>query len=37
MDTPAEHIVLAEALLFDSVQKAMAARPNPAWEEQTNV
>ena len=31
----AEHIVLAEALLFDSVRKAMAAPPNPAWEEQT--
>jgi hypothetical protein len=31
----AEHIVLAEALLFDFVRKAMAAPPNPAWEEQT--
>jgi len=31
----AEHIVLAEAMLFDFVQKAMAASPNPAWEEQT--
>src|SRR5579872_3846985 len=31
----AEHIVLAEALLFDSVRKAMAAAPNPDWEEQT--
>jgi hypothetical protein len=31
----AEHIVLAEAMLFDFVRKAMAAPPNPAWEEQT--
>ena len=31
----AEHIVLAEALLFDFVRKAMATPPNPAWEEQT--
>src|SRR5271156_2416859 len=31
----AEHIVLAEALLFDFITKAMAAPPNPAWEEQT--
>src|SRR5215469_16669881 len=31
----AEHIVLAEALLFGFVRKAMAASPNPAWEEQT--
>ena len=31
----AEHIVLAEAMLFDSVKKAIAAPPNPAWEEQT--
>src|SRR5215469_17129038 len=31
----AEHIVLAEALLFDFVNKAMAAPPNPAWEEKT--
>src|SRR5215471_13932309 len=31
----AEHIVLAEALLFGFVRKAMAAPPNPAWEEQT--
>ena len=31
----AEHIVLAEALLFDSVRKAMASAPNPDWEEQT--
>ena len=32
----AEHIVLAEALLFAFVRKAMAAPPNPDWEEQTN-
>jgi hypothetical protein len=31
----AEHIVLAEALLFDSVKKAIASPANPAWEEQT--
>ena len=31
----AEHIVLAEGLLFGFVRKAMAAPPNPAWEEQT--
>jgi len=31
----AEHIVLAEAMLFDFVQKAMAAPPNPDWEEKT--
>jgi len=31
----AEHIVLAEALLFDFVNKAMAAPPNPGWEEKT--
>ena len=31
----AEHIVLAEALLFASVKKAMAAPPNSSWEEQT--
>src|SRR5215831_19476437 len=31
----AEHIVLAEALLLDFVRKAMAAPPNPAWEEET--
>ncbi|SPF44407.1 conserved exported hypothetical protein [Candidatus Sulfopaludibacter sp. SbA4] len=31
----AEHIVLAEALLFASVRKAAASPPNPAWEEQT--
>jgi hypothetical protein len=31
----AEHIVLAEALLFANVQKAIASQPNPAWEEKT--
>jgi len=31
----AEHIVLAEALLFGFVRKAMAAPPNLVWEEQT--
>jgi uncharacterized damage-inducible protein DinB len=31
----AQHIVLAEALLFSFVQKAINAPPNPAWEEQT--
>ena len=31
----AQHIVLAEALLFSFVQKAVAAPSNPAWEEQT--
>jgi DinB superfamily len=31
----AEHIVLAEALLFGTVQKAIASPPNPAWEEKT--
>lgn len=31
----AEHIVLAEALLFDNVKKAVASPANPAWEEQT--
>jgi hypothetical protein len=31
----AEHIVLAEAMLFDNVEKAMAAPANPNWEEQT--
>ena len=31
----AEHIVLAEALLFDFVNKAMATAPNPDWEEKT--
>ncbi len=31
----AEHIVLAEAMLFDFVKQAMAAAPNAAWEEKT--
>src|SRR5579864_1520162 len=31
----AEHIVLAEAMLFDNVKKAVASPANPAWEEQT--
>jgi hypothetical protein len=31
----AEHIVLAEALLFENVKKAMASPANPQWEEQT--
>jgi hypothetical protein len=31
----AEHIVLAEALLFASVKKAMASPPNPDWEAKT--
>src|SRR5271170_111261 len=31
----AEHIVLAEAMLFANVQKAIASPPNPAWEEKT--
>jgi hypothetical protein len=31
----AEHIVLAEALLFGAVQKAIASPPNPEWEEKT--
>ena len=31
----AEHIVLAEALLFSIAQKAIASSPNPAWAEQT--
>jgi hypothetical protein len=31
----AEHIVLAEALLFDSVKKAMSSPANPTWEEET--
>lgn len=31
----AEHIVLAEALLFGNVRKAVASAPNPAWEEKT--
>ena len=31
----AEHIVLAESLLFANVEKAMTEKPNPNWEEQT--
>lgn len=31
----AEHIVLAEGLLFASVQKALASPPNPDWQAQT--
>ena len=31
----AEHIVLAEALLFDNVKKALSSPANAAWEEQT--
>ena len=31
----AEHIVLAEAALFDNVRKAMATAPNADWEAQT--
>src|SRR5271170_8505071 len=31
----AEHIVLAEALLFGNVQKAIASPMNPDWEEKT--
>ena len=31
----AEHIVLAEALLYENVQKAVASPANPNWEEQT--
>jgi len=31
----AEHIVLAEALLFDNVRKALASPPNPDWEQKT--
>src|SRR5438270_1738689 len=31
----AEHIVLAEALLFGNVKQAIAAPVNPAWEEKT--
>ena len=31
----AEHVALAEALLFGFVRKALAAPPNRAWEEQT--
>src|SRR6202165_4268775 len=31
----AEHIVLAEAMLFENVKKAVSSPANPAWEEQT--
>ncbi len=31
----AEHIVLAEDLLFGNVKKAIASPPNPEWEEKT--
>ena len=31
----AEHIVLAEAMLFENVKKAVSSPVNPAWEEQT--
>src|ERR1700680_1562663 len=31
----AEHIVLAEALVFGTVQKAVASPPNPEWQEKT--
>jgi hypothetical protein len=31
----AEHIVLAEAMLFGSVQRAVDAPPNPDWENKT--
>ena len=31
----AEHIVLAEAMLFGNVKKAVSSPPNPAWAEQT--
>ena len=31
----AEHIVLAEAMLFDNVKKALSSPANPAWEEKT--
>jgi uncharacterized damage-inducible protein DinB len=30
-----EHIVLAEALLFNFIQRALTGPPNPRWEEQT--
>jgi len=32
----AEHIVLAEGLLFGQVEKALASQPNPDWETKTN-
>ena len=31
----AEHIVLAEGLLMESVQKAVAAKPDPDWDSKT--
>ncbi len=31
----AEHIVLAEGLLFGQVTRALASAPNPEWEEKT--
>jgi uncharacterized damage-inducible protein DinB len=31
----AEHIMLAEGLLFAAVEKALAAKPNPEWAKQT--
>jgi uncharacterized damage-inducible protein DinB len=31
----AEHIMLAEGTLFSRLESAMAAKPNPAWQEQT--
>jgi hypothetical protein len=31
----AEHIVLAEGLLFNSLEKALASPPNPDWEAET--
>jgi hypothetical protein len=31
----AEHVVLAEALLFDAVQRAVHSAPNPDWEAKT--
>jgi len=31
----AEHILLAEGLLFSAVERALAAKPNPDWETKT--
>jgi DinB superfamily len=31
----AEHIILAEGLLFSEVEKALAAQPDPEWESKT--
>jgi uncharacterized damage-inducible protein DinB len=31
----AEHILLAEGLLFSAVERALAAKPNPDWEAKT--